>query len=190
MSFEKLKNKIVKTLNSVVNNPVLKKHLDESWVIHDAGEVINAGGPSVIVKFKLKKEQSEPANNYWVLSCADHEIVSVETLKRFRESIDELPGKHKKVTFITSNRSFSREAVDFALKNSIGLARISPVSPDDKSISLGDAVTGISPLELKKALCDSEYGTRRRSFYGFTTGGKIDHFGSLENYIRSELLNT
>ena len=189
MSFEKLKNKVVKTLNSVINNPMLRKHIDQSLVIHDAGEVISSGGPSVIVKFRLIKERSEQAESYWVLSCADHEMVTAETLKRLRESIDELPGECKKVTFITSSSSFTRAAVDFALKNSIGLARISPLSPGDKSISLGDVVTSISPLELKQALCDCEYGARRRSLYGFTTGGKIDHFGSLENYFRSELLN-
>lgn len=192
MGFEQLKKTITKTLNVILSNPILANHFHEPCVLGEADEIVKTigGSENIVVHLKLKKNQSQKENSYWVLHCADQGIVSVETLKKFRDSIIGLPGFKNKVTFITSKGSFTREAVNFAIENNIGLARLSPSVSRDKNYSLSDVVNGTNLMELKKALCDSEFGSRRKKFYGFTTKGKVDHLGSLENYIRKEILNS
>lgn len=130
-----------------------------------------------------------PENWHWVLSCYDNRPISAIDLADFKNSFADFPSPNFKANFISSNANFTREAVDYALFNNIGLARISPLWFKNAVSAVTDSVYTTSPLELKHALCDKDFGQRRKLFYGITSDGRIEHLGSLENYLRIELLN-
>jgi len=185
----KLEDTISNTLKSFLHHPEITGCSGQPLTILKPNEIPNTqyNQESFIIGLKLLNNPCLWGDNYWVLNCTDREFVTVEYLKAFKKSLSFFPGTTVKGSLFTSHAAFSREAFDYAFKNKIGLARVSPTFFSDTSQSIADAVYSTSPLELKNALCDNEFGKRRKKFYGFTTEGKIEHLGSLENYIRTEL---
>ncbi|MHB9095026.1 MAG: hypothetical protein ACYC21_10160 [Eubacteriales bacterium] len=190
MDFHKLTETITKTAKSILYNPAMADRSGRPCVILEPDDAFKTfeGPNNIIIAFKLLKEQRNIEDSFWVLNCWNDEIVSIENLKRFKDSLSVFPGLNVKGTCITSQSPFSREAVDFAVKSNIGLARISPTFLLSIDSSINDVIHRTSPLEIRNALCDHEFGNRRKRFYGITTEGKIEHLGSLENYVRIELL--
>lgn len=190
MDLKKLEDKIKGTLNSVLRSSELSAQFKKPQIIwvNDLIKNFDDDQNKIVVGFNANTEDSE--NTYWVLNYSDHKVISSDCLKRFRDSAANIEGSKVKLTFITSNSSFTREAVNFAIINNIGLARISPSERDQNMYSVSNTFNSTSLVELKKALCDSVFGERKNEFYGFTTKGKIDHLGSLENYFRSEIINS
>ncbi len=191
MNFHNTENPIIETLKTIIYSPVFSGYVFDPWVVRETDEFSGPfyGPNNIVVRLKLKN-YPVAETNYWVLNCTDQENVTLETLKKLQDYVLNITENRIRSTFIRSRYAFTREAVDFAMKNSIGLARISPSLLADRTSSSSDMIYGTSLLELKNALCDAEFGNRRYKFYGFTTSGRIDQLGSLENYIRKEILNS
>ncbi len=192
MSSSELKDILVKTIKSVLNGTAPAPGLTKPLVVFDGPGLEdrkNTGLDHLIIRFGIAENDSGIKNNYWILNCADNEVVSADTLQRFRDYILSFPGDRAKGFFITCRYPYERNAIEYAVRNNIGLARVSPSFFVNKSNEIYDVVYSISPLELKNALCGKEPGDARRQFYAITTRGKIEHLGSLHNYFRRELLN-
>lgn len=192
MDLKKLEDKIKGTLNSVLRIAELSAQFKKPQIIwaNDIIKNFDDDLNKIVVGFKSITDTLDSENTYWVLNYSDHRIISSDCLKRFRDSAANIQGSKVKLTVITSNSAFTREAVNFAIINNIGLARISPSERDENMYSVSNNFNSTSFIDLKKALCDSVFGERKNEFYGFTTKGKIDHLGSLENYFRSEIINS
>ncbi|WP_418790012.1 hypothetical protein [Phosphitispora sp. TUW77] len=186
-----LKSKVLSALKVAFKG----RAFGESFLDSHQGFYINEIKSSACIQFNVIAElysismNGTSAYNYWLINCNDDKIVTVDTLKSFLLSMADISEKNIRKTFITSRYPFNRSALRYAFENNIGLARIAPLGSNPK-IDIGtNLIQGISPLELKEALCTNEFGTRRKEFYGFNSSGKIEQLGSLENYFRSEMFS-
>lgn len=186
-----LKVKVLSALKAVCEARLLDGSLMESPVVFSINEMRSSGSIqfNLVAELRHNSGNGMAGYNYWFINCDDAEIVTVDILKQFMVSLRNFSERNIRKIYITSRYPFNRGAVRYAFENRIGLARVSPVFVNQKPDTGSDLIMGISPLELKKALCNNEFGNRRRPFYGFTSRGKIEHFGSLENYFRREMSN-
>ncbi len=186
-----LEAKVLSALKTVFEGQLFHKSLLESPAVFCINEKGSPGRRqfNIVAELRHSSGNGMPSSDYWFINCNDGEIVTADTLRRFLVSLTNFVEQNTRKIFITSRYPFNRAAVRYAFENRIGLARVSPVPVKHKSGLSGDLILGISPLELKNALCNHEFGTRRWPFYGFTSKGKIEHFGSLENYFRREMFN-
>ncbi|MBU7005383.1 hypothetical protein [Phosphitispora fastidiosa] len=186
-----LKVKVLSALKVVCEARLFDRSLMASPVVFSIYEMGLSGSRQFNVVAELRYNYRNGLADYkhWFINCDDAEIVTVDTLKRFLVSLRHFSEHNIRKIFITSRYPFNRGAVRYAFEKRIGLARVSPAAANKKPDTGSDLILGIGPLELKKALCNNEFGIRRKSFYGFTSRGKIEHFGSLENYFRREMFN-
>ncbi|PKM82694.1 MAG: hypothetical protein CVU89_04120 [Firmicutes bacterium HGW-Firmicutes-14] len=189
-----LNNTVIGKIRSLIYHPVFNHGPQKPFILDDAVMDINSEGSkaSIIVGFRpavVNRLNFSQLNKFWVINCCDSNLVTACSLKKFIEFCNSISAHRVKGTVITSRFPFKREAVNMAIQNNIGIARVSPLYHATHKDFAGHRILGPNVLELKKALCDTTFGNRRMCFYGFTTSGKTEQLGSMESYLRFEMVN-
>lgn len=206
MNNSDLKNTVEAILQSLISDPVIssgKYCILEGTAKSIPGgisermteamaEAMATGKTDVILCLKYRNhpvdsKDDEMAHSYWVIYCSDTGVVSVDFLKEFKDFWAGLAGRKVKATVLTSKYPFAREAINFAVQNNIGIARVAPHTGCKNDCGFCPLILGPAHIELKTALCENDFGARRLNFYGFSANGKAEQLGSLKHYLQNEL---